>query len=85
MERTSRTSRIRRRLRATSPVDQAIRIALGLMLLSGAVAGTSASSDEETGGSRTHVSEMPDVTFRSGADEPMTQTTGQAERGADAR
>jgi hypothetical protein len=44
----TRLSRLRRRLRATSPTDQALRIALGLMLLSGAVAGTSASFNAST-------------------------------------
>lgn len=44
----TRLSRLRRRLRATSPTDQAVRIALGLMLLSGAVAGTSASFNGST-------------------------------------
>lgn len=39
----TRLARLRGRLRSTSPTDQAVRIALGLMLLSGAVAGTSAS------------------------------------------
>lgn len=44
----TRLSRLRRRVRATSPTDQAVRIALGLMLLSGAVAGTSASFNGST-------------------------------------
>jgi hypothetical protein len=44
----TRLSRLRRRLKATSPTDQAVRIALGLMLLSGAVAGTSASFNAST-------------------------------------
>lgn len=43
-----RLGRLSSRLSATSPTDQAIRIALGLFLLSGAVAGTSASFNAST-------------------------------------